>query len=295
MELKTLAELTSALATSTPLSLVKCPESVYHGCGLAVSHSMLKGMRESPAKYEWALKYPRASSPAQVLGTAIHMAMLEPMRFDEVYARQEKLDRRTKEGKARAEEWETKNAGKTAISFDDYAVIQRVWDRASDEPFFAQFFARGHKEVSFFAQDLKTDIWLRCRTDNYIIDAETGKRIIVDLKTTDNASQHVFSRDIREYGYHTQAAFYMAVTELATGVKADAYVIAAIEKTRDCDMTIWYMPEEALAVGRRQIRRWLDRLADCRSDNKYPGYDRKFIAWQPPQWLADEFKDAEEF
>jgi hypothetical protein len=96
----------------------------------------------------------------------------------------------------------------------------------------------------------------------------------------------VFNKDITDYGYLTQAAFYCDLVEAASGWKPEAFVIVAIEKSRDCDMVAFYFEREVLDVGRKIYRKWLTRLNDCLKSNQWPGYDLEFVRYQPPEWLV---------
>jgi exodeoxyribonuclease VIII len=268
---------------------VDIPARDYHGMDDYVSNSMLRKMKESPAKFKWEMEHPRRSSPAQSLGTAIHAALLEPDVFERTYAAMPKFDRRTKVGKSSAEEWEASNKGKEPLSQDDMDTILRIHARVSDDEFFGQFFGGPYTESSFFAQDQETGLHLRCRCDNMLMD----KNIIVDLKTTDCASRYVFNGDITKYGYLTQGAFYMDVVHAATGTRPDAFVIVAVEKSRDCDMQAFFFDDDALKAGRAMYRSWLLKLRECRASNVWPGYPREFIPYKMPSWLEAAVADGE--
>ena len=278
-------EIRAVVEQSGRAGYIDIPADEYHAMTDFSSNSMLRRMKLSAAKYRLSLQQTSRSSPAQSLGTAIHMALLEPELFDKTYAIMPRFDRRTKDGKAKAEEWELAYKGRTAISQDDMDVIHKLHQKVFDDDFYQQFFSKGAKESSFFAIDEKTGMKVRCRCDNMLEE----KNIIVDLKTTDCADEYVFNSDITKYGYLTQGAFYMDVVHAATGVRPDAFVIIAVEKTNDCDMNAFYFDDEALEVGRRQYRQWLERLQSCVVSNNWPGYERKFIKYRMPAWQRDMF------
>lgn len=271
------------VAKSKKMAFVKIPDTNYHAMTDFISHSMLRGMRSTPSKFMWNMKNPRPASTAQELGTAIHMALLEPERFASHYAIQPKVDRRTKEGKAAAEAWTQQNAGKVALSDYDNDVVEKILARVNLKPKLKQFFEKGQAEASFFAIDEESGLGLRCRTDYFI----EGLNVIVDLKTTDCAETRVFLKDITDYGYNTQAAFYMDVVEMATGKRPDAFVIIAAEKSKDCDVQKFTLTQKALEDGRVIYRYWLNTLKQCQAKQEWPGYKDEFIAYNTPQWLVE--------
>lgn len=278
------AALSGALTQNERIAFAEIPADVYHASE-AVSHSMLKKLDASPSKLRWELDHQRPPTPALRVGSAVHTAILEPDLFETLYSVQKKVDRRTKDGKAYVEQWEADNPGKIAISEEEMDTIMRVHARTHDSEWFSQFFRPGVKEASFYAHDPKTRLRVRCRPDNYIVD----RRIIVDLKTTDCAQDRVFTHDITKYSYATQAAFYMAVVEWATGEPVEAFVIAAVEKSADCDVNVFYMPKDVLRMAGRQCREWLNMFEYCVRTNTWPGYARKFIEYRPPQWFVERY------
>ena len=60
------------------------PEDQYHGApGLSASN--LKDLLKSPARYQYNSKNPREPTRDKVIGRAVHMLVLEPHRFDDVF------------------------------------------------------------------------------------------------------------------------------------------------------------------------------------------------------------------
>jgi hypothetical protein len=261
------------------------PADVYHNTN-AISHSAIKVMGESASKYKWALDHKRKETPALAMGTAIHMAVLEPDRFESTYRVQPKFDRRTKAGKAEAEAWDAENADKTGVSQDEMNTIMRVHSKIYECEKFSGLVKTGIKESSFFSRWDDSKLYVRCRPDNFIED----KSIIVDLKTTDAAQEHVFKHDITKYSYMTQAAWYCHIVSLATGVDVDTFVILAVEKSKDCDVNAFYFSRDTLDFFlNRYCRKWMTDLERCIATDTWPGYEREFIEYTPPAWMTEKF------
>lgn len=267
------------------LAYAMMPDTVYRQTD-AVSVSDLKNMKESPSKYLWEKEHPMRPTEAMTIGTAIHMALLEPERFESHYTVMPKFDRRTKAGKAAFEDWNTLNKGKNPISQEDMDTVNKVMERATDNDFMMQFFSDGYKEASFFSKDEQTGLFKRCRTDNFV----PSKGAIVDLKTTMCARRRVFEKSITDFLYFVQAAYYMDIVEEATGTAPDMFIIVAVEKTKDCDMNAFILSKQAIDEGRKCYRKWLNKLAECKRTNKWHGYADGISEYYVPEWKVNDLE-----
>ena len=263
------------------LGPIRCTEQVYR-LSPGVSQSTLKMMRQSASKCLWELEHPRPPTEAMELGTAIHAALLEPDLFNSHYVIRPKFDRRTKAGKEACEAWEAQNNGKKGIDQSDMDTVNRVASRVHDNDFFARFFKAGEKEVSFWGRDEDSAALKRCRIDNYIAEAN----ILVDLKTTECAAPDVFSRDIWKYLYHVQAAYYVDLVKEVTG-RDCAFFVVAVEKSKDCDVTVHLIGQEALANGRSMYKRWLKDYQRSIAMHEWQGYEQKIHTYMPPAWATE--------
>lgn len=313
-----LEALNKRLATRKPFDkyVPNVTNEDYHACD-ALGHSALKPMRESPAKWKWAQDHPFKQTAAQALGTLIHEAVLEPDLFEAKYAvaaakpkkpeRPESLKglrRNSKKADCPVIAWENEvlkpweeqckrideSVGeKTPISQDDMIVCERIYNTLHRDPFLSKFVGKGIKEQSFFHLDEETDLWLKARPDTWLADSE----VIIDLKTCNSAAAWEFNNDITKWSYHTQAALYADVVAAVTGAEP-AVVILAVEKGRDNDVNTFFIDREELALARKIYRSWLTRLRECLDSNSFPGYERKFIKYQMPEWQRRLYEEEEE-
>jgi hypothetical protein len=271
MRLESHKEIEAALSLGT-ICHASIPEDVYRSFW-GMNYSQLKAFEKSPSKYLYEKENPQKPSPAQELGSAIHSILLEPELFYKTYVVQPKFDRRTKDGKANAELWESQHQGKTALSYDEFNICEKLRKVVDNDAFFKRFFNGGIAESVFMAKDKATDIILKGKLDYYI----PSKNVVIDLKTTDSAHPSSFIWDIKKYGYHNQGAFYYDLVERATGVKPEAYIIIAVEKNKDCDMQAYFLGEEELEICRNRYMNWLLRFKECHDKGEFPGYERQFI------------------
>ncbi|MBW8380885.1 PD-(D/E)XK nuclease-like domain-containing protein, partial [Salmonella enterica] len=73
----------------------------------------------------------------------------------------------------------------------------------------------GNSEVSMFAECPETGLMLKCRFDRL----SDTLAYPLDVKSCRDASERGFSNAFGQYKYHIQAAFYLYVLKLATGIE----------------------------------------------------------------------------
>lgn len=198
------------------------------------------------------------------LGTAAHMAVLEPARFQTAY---EIFRGKKRQGKA-WEEFETAaiRGGKAVLNVKEHAgaVAISAAIRAHER---ANHYLSGGKpeetmQWTIDAGDLRFDC--KGRAD-YIGVA------IVDLKSTADASPSEFGWSVVKYGYLGQAAWYSDGHFLATGVRKP-FVFVAVEKKPPFMVQVYTVTEEELEMGRNLYLSLLAKLDYCTKNNWWSGY-----------------------
>jgi exodeoxyribonuclease VIII len=186
------------------------PEAVYFSWN-AVNKSTLEHVCEgrtlAHARHE--ILHPSGPTPAKELGTAVHHAVLLPELFESEYVLPPKVDRRTKKGKLEWKEFEEANPGKVRLSRDDWDLCLGMRDAAWSNPLIAEILG-GERfvEVAAVWEDPETGILCKGRID--VLTTWGEWTVVADLKSTKNAAPRAFARDVANYGYHRQGAFYPA-------------------------------------------------------------------------------------
>lgn len=255
----------------------------YHS-GPGISKSGLDVVARSPLHY-WA-KYldpnrvAKPPTPAMRLGTAIHTAVLEPGEFAKRHHVAPVVDRRTKDGKAMWAEAEdaAAAAGAELIANDDALVCMRIAEQVRSHPTARKVFAQGQAEMSCYWTDEETGLLCKCRPD------WLGLPLVVDLKSTEDASPEGFMKSAWNWRYWVQAAWYVDGIEQATGQRPDAFVFAAFEKEPPHAAAFYFADEAMLDMGRQEYRKLLRVLADCKAADKWPGYTTDVVPLGLPAW-----------
>ena len=242
----------------------------------AVNCSTLKQFMKSSLHAEHQLKNrDNDKSDALVFGSALHAYVLEPEIFDaEFHVLPEKIDRRTKVGKA---EWQKQMeiAGdRDLIKPEWWTMIQRMGERLRQHPSASDLLCCGDTEVT-----LVTDDNFRCRVDQ----CDPERHILVDLKTCMTADMDSIAQAVRRYHYAMQARFYLNCYQSVTGHEAEFYFVF-IEKAAPHDINCIRLSADWLAIGQAQIDEAMKRLRDWKILGPR-GYSDTITTLEVPSYL----------
>jgi hypothetical protein len=245
----------------------------------AISKSGLDLIRKAPALYKWRRDNPSEPTPAMRLGTLTHSAVLEPEDFSAgTIVRPDGIDRRTSTGKAAWTEFEQLAIGKEIISAEESAKLAAIRDAVRAHPAAAKALAGSPTiEQSIFWES--DGIACRCRPD-----AVTERGVIVDLKTTRDASPDGFAKSVAQYRYHVQAAYYSDGYEAAFGEPPRGFVFIAVETEPPYLVAVYVASEAMTSRGRMDYQQDLDTFRECRDTDTWPGYATAPITLDLPKW-----------
>lgn len=244
------------------------PAAMYHGTHGRASNNGLKKLLKSPAHFAASITGKDAKdTPALRFGRIVHLAILEPTLFlaHKVVAPEFKGTG----SKAAKAEWE-KRLPPNSIILDDAeeeARITGMLNRLLAHRVAANLLKTGVAEVSGFWTDPETGVKCRIRPD-YL---RKGP-MVLDYKTTEDASYEEFRRSAYFYGYPLQAAFYCEGVSQILGKRCDDFVFIAQEKAAPYELMVYPADEGFLDFGRRQMRKALRTFAECQRTGAWPGY-----------------------
>lgn len=257
------------------------PADVYHKIDRASAHRLAK-LNRSPAHMRWEIDNPCDQTPAMALGEAVHCCILEPERFGSTYAVAPECDRRTKEGKATWQAFVDANAGSKVIKADDNDLCRNmacaVWDHPAAMALLDGGAHRGI-ELSGLWTCKATGVACKLRAD--LVRADLG--VVVDVKTTDDASRDAFERSIFNFNYWLQSAHYIRGLN-ACGVGIDGFVIIAVEKDPPHAVAVYRIDDEIIAAADERVIRLLEIYGKCQRTGKYPAYSDEVENVRMPAW-----------
>lgn len=260
--------------------------AAYHAHS-AISKSHLDLIARSPLHY-WAryLEPDRITpepSPQMRLGTALHTHVLELSRWDEEIAVAPAINRLTKAGK---EEWAAfvaAAAGKTVITADDAVQVQAMARSVFRHPAAAMLLGLpGKAETTHMWTDAATGLECKCRPDWLTDDGS----IVVDLKTTKDASPRGFKQSVANYRYHVQAAWYLHGLEQSAGRRPDQFIFICVESSAPYACAVYAADAEMIERGHDQAMRDLVKLAACKVADYWPSYSDQIETLSLPGWMT---------
>lgn len=275
---------TTGMQITEPCYVSDMPADVYHAHDSA-SSSGLRLLLRSPDHFKNGEE--KDQTRAMILGSALHMACLEPDIFYDTYILLRWSENRmSSEYKTAKKEYgeefvlvkpEIDKIEGMAKSLSASAIAEYIDNEYCD-----------NKELSGFAIDPETGLMCRHRFD-VIIDG-----IAIDLKTTTDARKPAFSKKILDFGYHIQAAFYADQYKWIAGEEIESFMFAAIETSAPYAVKIYELEQDSMEAGRKKYRQALNEYAQCKATDTWPSYDQEIETIGIPQWALEK-NDIDDF
>lgn len=254
------------------------PAAEYHAHP-ALNASTLKAVARYPlAKVRYDLDHRTGYNPAFSLGTAAHSLILEQDASDLVLV--DFPDYRTKE--ARISRDAALAAGKTPLLPHEHDQVWAMRDAVMAHPDAGPLLTGHQAEVNVFA-DLYSQP-CKARIDAWHEDDGTGRPLIVDLKTTQDANPATFDRTAINFGYHQQMAHYQDVMEAETGTRP-RFLFVLVEKAPPYLVSVVELAQDFVGLGRETNHEAAATWTRAVKDNHWPGYEGVSTVLMPT-WAA---------
>lgn len=269
------------------------PAEIYHALD-AVSASKLKTLAEkSPAHLKAEMDRGREEIRAFVIGSATHTGVLEPQLFKDKYAIQPDFgDCRKKDNAAARDAWRAENEGKVFLSDEEAADIRGMYmgvKRCKGALQLIQM--RGDTECSLVWIDTDTGLLCKSRFDRLVTDAD-GNKIIIDLKTTIDASEDGFGREAAKYRYHLQAAMYLNAAANVLNTTRVKFVFVAVEKKYPYEAAFYDVTQAQYMSASRKLERLMGVYAECKLTDTWPGYGNEIKPLKLPAWVTESDEEV---
>jgi len=259
-------------------------------------------LAKTPKTFHHDLTRVRVETKPMIEGTALHLAVLEPARFDDHYIVLGQCEAYKKGDGERCT-----NPGtiyRDGLSFcgvkghDPYGkdtpmaeglhvLDADTMDRLAlgkasvfghDEA--KKFFhGQGSSEVTGIHTDPATGVRMKIRLDRDL------DRIALhtDLKWTANISDELFRRQAGNMGWVQRSAFYRRVMA-ALGRPAQGSVIIAVESVAPHDCRTFLLDEDDIAAFDKKIDGLLALYAECSATGVWPGYPQVLTPMKLNRW-----------
>lgn len=261
-------------------------ETLYHQDHRALSQSGMKLILRSPAHFRWAMDHPPERKDAFDFGKAAHERVLGVGAELVVHVPDPKYKSPKSTNAWKDQQAEVEARDGVLLLPEEMDQVDQMAAQIKRHRLAMELLADGDPEVSVYARDRVTGVWMRGRFD------WLGEKVIVDYKTADSSDPAVFIRKAVDYGYDLQAATYRDLAELvdhpATGF---AHIVQ--EKKPPYVVSVVVLPAELIERGRILKRRAIERYRDCVEADEWPGYlpDDEFAQPAAPTWALREIAD----
>lgn len=250
--------------------------------GGSLSSSGAKLIIECPAKFNHRKLAGEQHTDYFDFGKAAHAALLgagaDVVVLD--YA-----DWRTKD--AKAERDALRAEGKTPMLAKEWDVIQQMIAAARAHPPAGSLLALdGPCEQTIVWHDL---IWRRAKLDKHV-QLPNGRRVIIDYKTTTDASRSAFMNSSARYGYFMSAAWYIDAVRSQFGGDV-AFVMIAQEKDPPYVTAAYELTESFRRIGEWRNERAVEIYQSCMATGVWPGYSDDIELLSAPRWLENEHEE----
>lgn len=261
------------------------------------SSSQLKDILRSNAHFyakHIAKEIENCTSEAKIFGSLVHCLFLEPQHFAHEFVVAPKFNRRTKEGKAQAEEWEKAHFGKTLVTDEQIETAQRIVNNLCSLSSY-QFMKNeyGMAEASIFFADPVYGLQLRVRPDWHIAPCRNFPNgLILDLKTTKDARQKSFASDSMKYGYDLSAAMYREGFQQYYGTaEKPPFIFLVAENEAPCNVKQYQASDSFLMVGEARYNKAKEQLAESLLINEWDGYSTELEELDLPAYFTKQVLD----
>jgi hypothetical protein len=244
----------------------------YHAMTEIVSNSYLGRLSKVPA----AAKIPQEETEAMKFGRAFHSYVLEHDNFVNEFVVPDAFPtnpnkRSTQKTVDAYNEWVKELNGKQAITKDDCETIDKMRDAIMNHPFASKLLQEGISETTLIWQDEETGLMCKARPDRI---PEGNKGVILDLKSTKNASKSAFQSDCVKYGYAREMALYLEGFSILTKTPYVDLISAliAVEKEPPYRVEVYVLDMDFIQYGWGEAHRLLQIEKKCRDTNFWPHY-----------------------
>ncbi len=271
--------------------IVNEPNEAYH-INEALSHSQLNVFNDRPINFHKTFitqEIERKQTKAMLEGSLFHCATLEGAEvYETLYATEPegapprptpqmlRAEKKSAVAMERISFWDSfdfLHKGKTIITRDEDALAQRMKDIVWDNPVSSALLDMGSNELTYRTEKLGLGIQLQCKIDCV---QKQGTPLfpepyLVDLKKISNLS--VIEKTMVDYGYWTQAAYYMKTIEAVLGKQPfKEFYFVFVESKEPHEMLIVRLHDSCIQMAMTHLTEDLTRFSKAYMAGQWPSY-----------------------
>ena len=252
----------------------------YHAIKTHISSTGVRTFRKNKKQFKYSLTNELVKQTKSMAdGTAVHAFFLEKDKFHKDFAvKPQDIRLNTKAGK----EWAQEHTNKIIIDSELGNNLYEMEKSFMDSPAKLIYEIKGKSELSYFWNDIGL-VKGKCRPD-WISD---DGNIILDIKTTTDASPKGFQKSISTWGYHLQLAWYMRGLQ-KLGIPCNEFIFIAIEKTPPFSVGVYSADREMILFGNQEINKLVVDIDKALNDKNFPDYTPEIMSLGLPPWMTEK-------
>ena len=249
----------------------------YHSRKTHLSSTNVRTHKKNKKQFKYSLTHDLIKQTnAMADGTAVHAFFLERDKFDTDFViKPADMRLNTKVGK----EWALEHQNKIIIDSELGNNLYEMEKSFMDSPARLIYDKQGQSELSYFWDDLGL-VKGKCRPDWISNDGN----IVVDIKTTTDASPKGFQKSIANWGYHLQLGWYIRGLQ-KLGLPAKEFIFIAIEKTPPFSVGVYRANKEMITYANDEINNLVYDIDESLKSDDFPDYTPEIMDLGLPNWM----------
>jgi len=249
----------------------------YHGRKTHLSSTNVRTHKKNRKQFKYSLTHELVKqTKAMADGTAVHAFFLERDKFNSDFViKPADMRLNTKAGK----EWAQEHQSKIIIDSELGNNLYEMEKSFMDSPARLIYDKQGQSELSYFWDDLGL-VKGKCRPDWISNDGN----IVVDIKTTTDASPYGFQKSIANWGYHLQLGWYLRGLQ-KLGLPAKEFIFIAIEKTPPFSVGVYRANKDMITYANDEINNLVYDIDESLKSDDFPDYTPEILDLGLPNWM----------
>jgi exodeoxyribonuclease VIII len=226
---------------------------------------------KTPLHVQQSMRYKPVSTPALLMGGCFHTAVLEPEKLSYEYGElPTEIDGKsplTKHYKEKIAELKADYPERRWLNAKDYNTCMEMAAGALDNPVLRDYMGDIDAMIEATGLFAMEGADCRIRPDWF----SPGAEVVIDLKSTMDASKRGFAKSVRQFGYGFQAYFYMEGLRRC-GYSPKEFIFIAVEKFPPYASAAYRLPAGEINKHADSMRKACKLWTTCKSSGVWPGY-----------------------
>jgi hypothetical protein len=270
----------------------------YHSDYSRLSNSMLSVLKRSPEEFERRFilrNLTTEPSESMNLGSLVHCLSLEPYRYNDLFAIEPAGDGRTAAVKKARAEFAATVGNKTIVTQKDRDKALACASKLLQHDQIGELLAHAASFDARIEQPLAFSIeGTPCKAKPDWL--SVPKRLILDVKTTQDASPESFAKSIASFGYHRQAAMYLHAAEEVFGhVREWRFLFAVVSTKEPHEVACYELGKSDIDRGGEEILLLIDDYEQRKAKNNWKAaWSSGVVPLSLPRWYRGTVLTMEE-